>query len=956
MLKFLDGAGLARALSAVKSILNQKLNLSGGTLQGNLDLDGHDITGLQDIYGEGVHLDILTANDDGIIGVDSDMEMRNGKTLTGLPEPTDDDDAAPKSYVDDANALQPNRSELASVLTGATMAADGTAVTAVYATYNAVAKTAGTLNVTIPLASDTAAGAMTKEAYGAIQAMLADIAALQQQGGRFIGVSFATYADLAAWTTPASVNVGDFTYILDDETHDDARTRYIYTETDDGQGGTVRAWEFAYIIDYDPVGLATTETPGLVLGADDTTGNAGKVYIELDGTMSVIGWDALRGDVTALGSAVAAEQSRAEGVEGNLLTTVNGKQAKSPTDGKIYGLRDASLTDITKTLTDSIKKQGAITLTNPLQSEIDALDKYLTGALVINITQNMSNLTLAGFVTNRNSAITINISAGVTLGTFTATYITGGLYLTASTGTITTATISGVSWLQVSCNVGTLSASGTHIIGTSTAGATLANVSLTGAAYLSCAGNTKFTTITISQSSIVYILSAFTGTITTINNTGGAVVDKRTAPLASSLSTLAQVNTKKRFETIVIGSTGAGYTAADVDYLCDGTNDSTQFAAAHTALPTEGGEIKILNGTYKLTKPWAITKGNVVVRGSGYINTHIQMNGARNDTVNAEAAQATNAVIYVSGSSNTISDITVTHDTLTSGRSYGIYLNCSYLTIERVRFTNKVSGGSGCYGAYAVAGSWNTVRDCAIQVSCTGDLTGSITGLFSNESTSNNLIYDNRVAMTLTGTTTEALCGISTRGAGSIITDNKVVLTSNTATNAVIGILLLHGNTLRNLDVSNNVLEAAGTKGTGSIGISLGGGAIRAAINGNVICGLFETGVKLNSGSTVNCIGNVISSTSTIAFYISVTYSNISNNVVAGGTELSGVAKFVFRLVSATANSKTTITNNNCVAWIAQGAKLITFDGTTEQTAVGSATTIATGGAIGTGTMGFNMV
>ncbi len=46
----------------------------------------------------------------------------------------------------------------------------------------------------------------------------------------------------------------------------------------------------------------------------------------------------------------------------------------------------------------------------------------------------------------------------------------------------------------------------------------------------------------------------------------------------------------------VVGSTGAGYTADDVDYLCDGTADEVEINAAIAALPENGGEVRLLDG------------------------------------------------------------------------------------------------------------------------------------------------------------------------------------------------------------------------------------------------------------------------------------------------------------------------------------------------------------------------
>jgi parallel beta-helix repeat protein len=67
----------------------------------------------------------------------------------------------------------------------------------------------------------------------------------------------------------------------------------------------------------------------------------------------------------------------------------------------------------------------------------------------------------------------------------------------------------------------------------------------------------------------------------------------------------------------VIGTSTAGWTAADCDYLCDGTADQTEINAAITALPATGGEIVILDGTYNITAKIDVTKDNVSIRGNG---------------------------------------------------------------------------------------------------------------------------------------------------------------------------------------------------------------------------------------------------------------------------------------------------------------------------------------------------
>lgn len=180
------------------------------------------------------------------------------------------------------NTNKINRSEMPQVIVDWVYTADGTGVTLTITRYNASNQTTTTFQKTIPMVSNEDAGLMTPEAYSEITSLRSDVSALQQQGGHFIGVSFATKSDLDNYTIPEGLHIGDFTYVLDDETQQDATTRYVY----DGV-----SFKFAYVINYDPIEIATADTAGIVKSDGGTT--EGKVFVEVDGTMSVIGWGRL---------------------------------------------------------------------------------------------------------------------------------------------------------------------------------------------------------------------------------------------------------------------------------------------------------------------------------------------------------------------------------------------------------------------------------------------------------------------------------------------------------------------------------------------------------------------------------------------------------------------------------------------------------------------------------------
>jgi len=251
-------------LQAVQSNLENVITQSNNNADDILELDSN--------------LDSLTS----VVGDSSNgliKELNDEIARATTAESTETSRATSAESALDSNKI--NRSELPQIITDATnSSATATALTTTYTRYNASTQATSTFDRTTPLVTTSTVGLMTPEAYNEISSLRSDITALQQQGGLFIGVTFNTKADLDAYTIPSTTNVGDFTYILDDETHSDATTRYIYDGT---------SFVFGFIVNYDPVGIATSTTAGVVKSDSGVTD--GKVFVETDGTMSVVGWD-----------------------------------------------------------------------------------------------------------------------------------------------------------------------------------------------------------------------------------------------------------------------------------------------------------------------------------------------------------------------------------------------------------------------------------------------------------------------------------------------------------------------------------------------------------------------------------------------------------------------------------------------------------------------------------------
>ena len=92
----------------------------------------------------------------------------------------------------------------------------------------------------------------------------------------------------------------------------------------------------------------------------------------------------------------------------------------------------------------------------------------------------------------------------------------------------------------------------------------------------------------------------------------------------------AQASGGKKVARFVIGTSTAGWTLEDCDYLCDGTDDQKEIIQALNALPATGGEVVILDGTYNIMASINIPKDNVSIRGSGNATTLKRMYNSTN--------------------------------------------------------------------------------------------------------------------------------------------------------------------------------------------------------------------------------------------------------------------------------------------------------------------------------------
>lgn len=82
----------------------------------------------------------------------------------------------------------------------------------------------------------------------------------------------------------------------------------------------------------------------------------------------------------------------------------------------------------------------------------------------------------------------------------------------------------------------------------------------------------------------------------------------------------------KRYARIVVGTSTSGWTETDCDYLCDGTDDEEEINAAAQSIPSLGGEILLLDGTYNISS-YISLKTYTVLSGTGRASTRLVRTG-----------------------------------------------------------------------------------------------------------------------------------------------------------------------------------------------------------------------------------------------------------------------------------------------------------------------------------------
>jgi hypothetical protein len=289
------------------------------------------------------------------------------------------------------------------------------AITGTWTNLRSKAKTPLSLNV--PASNDNQTGVMTGEDHSALTQAVADIvelwALIRAGTGRVV------ITQLPA--NPSQQDISDaFNAVYTGDIYDKD------TVIDTGNGGF--EWMYSngtwFNLTEQPIPIATNTALGVVKGDPDNT--AGKIYVEYDGTQSVIGWADLNTAIGNIASKLNTDYAYGASVTGNVLTVnlrniFTGSETASAIDlPNAFTNVSYSGNTLTFTKADGTTQTQSIVLAmGDVAGLGDALavkqDKLTAGANI----QINGNIVSATDTVPNNGTLTIKLN-GAVIGTFTA--------------------------------------------------------------------------------------------------------------------------------------------------------------------------------------------------------------------------------------------------------------------------------------------------------------------------------------------------------------------------------------------------------------------------------------------------------------------------------------------------------------------------------------------------------
>ena len=370
-----------------------------------------------------------------------------------------------------------------------------------------------------------------------------------------------------------------------------------------------------------------------------------------------------------------------------------------------------------------------------------------------------------------------------------------------------------------------------------------------------CAATPKATKIAYDKAAEAYELADGKLDANFVSN-GYAGIDEVTTTLNDMWSDRVAPPT-----TITISSSTSKHMLT-ADYYCSGTNDQTVINNAISALPSTGGKIVLLEGTYNIGGTITINKSNVTIQGLGHnvilktatSTTALKMFGISNATgliisdIVIDYANNTSAdciAIQLYSSDNVI----IEHINILNNKGNGIeWFNCNYTRFSDISFINvrqciwdRGRNHSSIIDKWIVdtvtngitldsSSTLNKIVDCIVRSATDNGIKSDAAYTMIND----NIVYG-------------CSNGITVNGNCSTVADNNV-------RDSDIGISVngkyvnVSGNTAIRADDSGNVSSYSSSQYT----ISMGSSSANCLVIGNIISGKNYT----NNGASTNTFAN----------------------------------------------------------------------------------------------------
>lgn len=273
----------------------------------------------------------------------------------------------------------------------------------------------------------------------------------------------------------------------------------------------------------------------------------------------------------------------------------------------------------------------------------------------------------------------------------------------------------------------------------------------------------------------------------------------------------------KKTVRVTVGTSQNRWNAADCDFLCDGVNDETEINQAIQALPSNGGEVVILDGEYNIQGVIQLNKNSIKLTGNG-INT----------TLKRKFSNFSSAVVNIVADNCFVSNFVIDGNKVEGQSGHNIIINNDNCTICNIHSVNSDYNGIYIKGNNTIVNK-NILHDNneginveniskvvisdnisysntdgvyitgsnEILVSC-NILIGNSNGINMTENTSNNVISNN-------------ICNNNETGISLSSGSSNNTLSNNTCNNNTYGFLIESSN--NNTISCNTAIRGTGTSG-----------------------------------------------------------------------------------------------------------------------------------------------